>query len=87
MNDYAYDAKSEMTPDEFAGLGDGHVAYITTISGAEAAEQFGITSEIEADQTLYILHAADGTCMTISDTLEGVEADAWEQNLTTLRVH
>lgn len=76
-----------MTEDELAVLGDGYVAYIKTMSGAQAAEQFGIESEIEADQTLYVLHSADGRCMAIADSMAGAEANAWEQNLKTVSVH
>ncbi len=79
--------KFEMSSDEFALLGEGHVAYIKPISGEQAAAQFGISSEIEADQTLYVLHGADGSCMAISDSLAGLEADAWDQDLQTLSVH
>lgn len=81
------DEKLEMSADEFALLGEGHVAYIKPITGAQAARQFGITSEIEADQILYVLHSADGSCMAISDSIEGLEANAWEQNLTTMSLH
>lgn len=76
-----------MSADEFALLGEGHVAYIKEISGAEAAAKFGISSEIEADQTLYVLHSADGTCMAISDTLYGLQESAEENDLQTVRVH
>lgn len=79
--------KFQMSRDELALWGDGHVAYIKAISGAQAAELFSITSEIEADQILYVLHGADGTCMAISDSLEGLEANAWENNLTTVSLH
>lgn len=79
--------KFEMSTDEFALWGDGHVAYIKSISGAQAAELFGITSEIEADQILYVLHGADGSYMAISDSLEGLEANALERNLETVRLH
>ena len=79
--------KFEMSMDEFALWGDGHVAYIKSISGAQAAELFGIASEIEADQILYVLHGADGSYMAISDSLEGLEANALERNLETVRLH
>lgn len=87
MEDQSMDRKVEMTTDEFATLGDGHVGYIKAMSGADAAEQFGITSEIEAGQTLYVLHSADGKCMAIADSMAGAQANAWEQNLRTVSVH
>ncbi len=77
----------EMSPDEFALWGDGHVAYIRPISGDQAARMFGINSEIEADQILYVLHGADGSYMAISDSLEGLEANAMERNLQTVSLH
>lgn len=79
--------KFEMSADEFALWGDGHVAYIKPISGAQAAELFGIDSEIEADQILYVLHGADGSYMAISDSLDGLEANAIERNLQTMSLH
>ena len=81
------DEKFEMSTDEFALWGDGHVAYIKPISGSQAADLFGITSEIEADQILYVLHGADGSYMAISDSLEGLEANAMERNLETMCLH
>lgn len=77
----------DMSTDEFALWGDGEVAYIKSISGAQAADLFGITSEIEADQILYVLHGADGSYMAISDSLEGLKANAMERNLETVRLH
>jgi hypothetical protein len=85
--DNGADEVFDMSSDEFALWGDGHVAYIKSISGAQAAELFGIASEIEADQTLYVLHGADGSYMAISDSLEGLEANATERNLQTVSVH
>ena len=76
-----------MSPDEFALLGEGDVAYIKQISGAEAAAKFGISSEIEADEKLYVLHGADGTCMAISDSLYGLQASAEENDLQTVSLH
>ena len=85
--DEANSEKFVMTSDEFALWGEGHVAYIKPISGAQAADLLGIESEIDADQVLYVLHGADGSYMAISDSLEGLEANAVERNLQTMSLH
>ncbi|MGI9414871.1 MAG: DUF1150 family protein [Hyphomicrobiales bacterium] len=80
-------SKPAMTVREFALLGDGHVGYIKQISGEEAAELFGVESEIDTSGVFYALHAADGTCVSIADSQAAAEANAWEHELHTLAVH
>jgi hypothetical protein len=79
--------KPKLTPLEFALLGGGEVGYIREISGERAATLFGIESEIPADQTLFSLHAADGTCMAVADSREAIEANAFERQLHPVSVH
>jgi hypothetical protein len=81
------DAKTPMSPLEFALLGGGEIVYIREISGARAAKLFDIESEIPADQTLFALHAADGTCMALADTRDAILADAVERDLQPVSVH
>ncbi len=81
------EAPNEMTPLEFAHLGEGEVAYIRELSGARAAKLFGINSEIPANQQVYSLHAADGTPMAVSDSLDAIVESAWEHELDTVSLH
>jgi hypothetical protein len=76
-----------LSPLEFALLGGGEVGYIREISGERAAKLFGIESQIPADQVLFALHAADGTCMAVADSLDAIVADAFERDLRPVSVH
>lgn len=87
MNAPEIEQKPTMTPHELALLGGGHVAYVREITAEQAASMMHGLPELPARGRLFALYAADGTCMTITDTRDAALANAWEHNLSTLAVH
>jgi hypothetical protein len=70
-----------------AHLGDGEIAYIKTIRSEDVPAMFPQAPEIAPGLKLFALHAADGTPIMITDSLEAAVANAWSNELQTLSVH
>lgn len=79
--------KPIFTPDEFAHLGGGEIAYVTEIEAKQAIGQFPAAAELPPKARLFVLHAADGTPILIGDDRNAVIADALEQDLSMVPVH
>ena len=59
MNNQTND-RPALTPQEFAHLGGGALAYVKTIRSEDVRTLFPQVSEIEPGLKLFALHAADG---------------------------
>jgi len=81
--------KTEMSPEAFAQLGDGRIAYVKMIRFADVRALFPQAQmpKLEPDQKLFALHAADGTPIMLTDSREAAVANAWSQELETVSVH
>jgi hypothetical protein len=81
--------KNDMTQEALAHLGDGRIAYVKTIRFEEVRALFPQAEmpQIAPDQTLFALHAADGTPIMLTDSREAAVANAWSQELETVSVH
>jgi hypothetical protein len=77
----------DMTPEAFAHLGDGRIAYVKVIRSEDVPTLFPQAPEIEPGVQLFALHAADGTPIMLTDTREAAVANAWSQELETVSVH
>jgi hypothetical protein len=77
----------EMTPEAFAHLGDGEIAYVKTIRSEEVRALFPQVPDIEPGLELFALHGADGTPIMLTDTREAAVANAWSQELEMVSVH
>jgi hypothetical protein len=75
-----------LTPEAFASLGDGHIAYVRPIRSEEAAEMFP-QARLAPGLQLFTLHAADGTPIMLTDSREAAIASATQNELVTLSVH
>ncbi|MCK0206816.1 DUF1150 domain-containing protein [Starkeya koreensis] len=75
-----------LSPEAFASLGDGHIAYVRSIRSEEAAEMFP-QARLAPGLKLYTLHSADGTPMMLTDSREAAIASAQQNELVTLSVH
>jgi hypothetical protein len=53
---------------DLAKLGDGKVAYIKTMTSAEAKEAFPAIEGLPSGINLYALHGADGTPLALTDS-------------------
>jgi hypothetical protein len=76
-----------MTPQEFAHLGDGAIAYVKTIRSEDAQRLFPQAPAIRPGLQLFALLAADGTPIMLTDSKDAAIANAWEHELQTVSVH
>ena len=68
-------------------LGEGKIAYIRQVNGAEVPSLFPQAPKVRAECKLFALCAADGEPMVLTDTREAAVAHAWENKLQTVYVH
>ena len=76
-----------ITPDALAHLGDGQLAYVRTVSSEDVARLFPQAPKVEPGIKLFVLHAADGTPIMLTDTREAALANAWSQELEPVSLH
>jgi hypothetical protein len=76
-----------LTPQEFAHLGDGAVAYVKTISAEDVARLFPQAPPIRAGVKLFALLGADGSPILLTDSKDAAIANAWEHELQTVSLH
>jgi hypothetical protein len=83
------EAKTGISPEALAHLGDGRIAYVKSIRSEDVSALFPQAQmpPIAPGQMLFALHAADGTPIMLTDTREAAIANAWSQELETVSVH
>jgi len=83
------EAKIGLSPEALAHLGDGRIAYVKTVRSEDVHALFPQAEmpELAPGQTLFALHAADGTPIMLTDSREAAVANAWSQELETVSVH
>ena len=72
---------------ELARLGDGQVAYIKTLTSAEARRMFPAIKGLPRGIDLYALNAADGTPIALTDSHQAAVGHAMEGELELASVH
>jgi hypothetical protein len=77
----------DISPEALAQMGDGEIAYVTTIRSEDVPALFPQAPEIEPGLKLFALHAADGTPIMLTDSREAAIANAWSQELEMVSVH
>jgi hypothetical protein len=75
-----------LSPEAFANLGGGHIAYVRPIQSDQASELFP-QARLAPGMLLFTLHAADGTPIMLTDSREAAVASALQNELVTLSVH
>jgi hypothetical protein len=78
---------ADITVEALAELGDGEIAYVRTIRSEDVPAMFPQAPEIEPGVQLFALHAADGTPIMLTDSLEAAVAGAKSNELQTVSVH
>lgn len=76
-----------LTPEQFAHLGGGSIAYIKPIRSEEAARLFPQIGAIQPGLDLFALVGADGSPIVLTDSRDAAIANAWENELQTVSVH
>jgi len=76
-----------MSPQAFAVLGGGKIAYVKPIKSENVHELYPQAPEMQPGMQLFALHAADGTPILVTDTREAAIANAWNNELEAVSVH
>jgi len=76
-----------LTPQEFAQLGDGAVAYVKSISSEDVARLFPQAPPLRPGVMLFVLLGADGSPIMLTDSRDAAIANAWEHELQTVSLH
>jgi hypothetical protein len=79
--------QEKLSPEAFAVLGGGEVAYVREIKSEEVKGLFPQAPQMAPGMKLFSLHAADGTPIIITDSREAAIANAREHELDTVSVH
>ena len=72
---------------EFAKLGDGHVAYIKTMTSEEASRLFPTVEGLPQGINLFSLYGADGTPLALTDTRSAAVGQAMGDELEIASLH
>ncbi len=80
-------AIGDLTPQEFAHLGGGAIAYVKTIKSEDAQRLFPQAPAIRPGIRLFALLGADGSPIMLTDSKDAAIANAWEHELMTVSVH
>jgi hypothetical protein len=78
---------SDITPQEFAQLGDGSLAYVKTINSEDVARLFPQAPPLRPGLKLFALLGADGSPIMLTDSKAAAIANAWEHELQPVSVH
>ena len=79
--------KIVMSPEVFAGLGGGRIAYVRPINADQARGMFPSMPPVAPGLELWALLAADGWPIMLSDSREAVVLNAHEAELETVSLH
>jgi hypothetical protein len=79
--------KTFMSPQAFAVLGGGKVAYVKEINSEDVHSLYPQAPQMQPGLKLFALHAADGTPILVTDTREAAVANAWSNELEAVSVH
>ena len=77
----------EISPEALALLGGGKIAYVKTVRSEDVHAMFPQAPELKPGMQLFALHAADGSPILLTDSLESAMADAANNQLETVSVH
>lgn len=76
-----------LTPEAFAHLGGGRIAYVKTIRSEDVPNLFPQAPQLQPGMRLFALHSADGTPIMVTDSREAAIANARTHELETVSVH
>jgi len=76
-----------MSPQAFAVLGGGKIAYVKQINSEDVHDLYPQAPQMQPGLKLFALHAADGTPILVTDTREAAVANAWSNELEAVSVH
>ena len=87
MSSTVASSQPSLSHEAFAALGAESLAYVRAIRSEDVGFVHAEAPLLVPGHLVYVLHAADGTPLVISESLEAVVADAAEHRLETVSVH
>jgi hypothetical protein len=77
------------TPEQFAHLGDGQVAYVKPMTLEDVQKAFPQVQVqgVQPGMKLFALLSATGMPLMLTDSRDAAIANAWEHQLQTVSVH
>jgi len=78
---------ADLTPQEFAHLGDGALAYVKAINSEDVARLFPEAPALRPGVRLFALLGADGSPIMLTDSRDAAIANAWQHELQTVSLH
>jgi hypothetical protein len=76
-----------ISPEALANMGEGQIAYVKPIRSEDVPHLFPQAPKLSPGLKLFALHAANGTPMMLTDSLEAALANAWSHELQAVSVH
>jgi hypothetical protein len=87
MTENQHDAAVKLTPEAFAILGGGELAYVKSVRSEDVKTMFPQAPELAPGIKLFALHAADGTPIMLTDSRVSAFASAREHELNAVSLH
>lgn len=87
MTQHRDQLKRKITPSELAELGGGRIAYIKILTSDEAHRMYPAIEGLPSGINLYALHAADGTPLALTDSMQAALGHALGDELVVASVH
>ena len=81
------DKAPALTPQEFAHLGDGALAYVKAINSEDVSRLFPQAPPLRPGVKLFALLGADGSPILLTDSKDAALANALEHQLETVSLH
>ena len=78
---------SAMSSEAFAVLGGNEIAYVKAARSEDVAYLCPDAPMLAPGQSVFVLHAADGTPLLVADTREAAIANAESEHLETVSLH
>jgi hypothetical protein len=78
---------NEFTPQQLAAWGGGKIAYLKPVLSDRISEMFPGAPHMAPGLNLFMLLAADGSPILITDSKDAAIANAWEHDLVTVSLH
>jgi hypothetical protein len=79
--------RNVMTPESFAGLGNGQIAFVRPVSSDEIRQFFPNAPAVQPGQNFWALLDAAGSPLMISDSREAIVMNARENDLEAVSLH
>lgn len=87
MTEDIIDLRRDISADELERLGGGEVAYIKTLSSEEANQIYPLDDTLPDGINIYALHAADGTPIALTDSMQAALGQAIDDELVVASLH